>query len=88
MSESLVEVKEGASLDPKNYTCVFCSNKADQLFGTTIQHKPRGDVIKHFGVCEKHLEKINALLSGEFDIDIILAESRKRKNSKVINLRG
>lgn len=88
MSESLVEVKEGASLDPKLYNCVFCKDRAKQLFGATIKKKPRGDVIRHFGVCEKHLDKINALLSGEFDIDLILAESRKTKNSKVINLRG
>lgn len=87
MSKSLVEVKEGASLDPKNYTCEFCGDRAYQVFGTTVKSKPRGNVIQHFGVCKKHLEKINALLSGEFDIDIILAESRKR-NSKVINMRG
>lgn len=88
--ESIVQVTKGSPLEPERFSCVFCSSAetAVQLFGVTVRKKYNGVLFKHFGVCKKHLEKLNALLSGEFDIDQIFLERHKSKARKTLKVRG
>lgn len=86
--ESIVNVVQGDSLDATNKPCVFCSRASSkQLFGVTIGTKYNGTLMRLFPMCEEHLDKINALLSGEFDIDMIVLE-KYRKSSATLRLRG
>lgn len=91
MSESIVQVVQGSQLDdPSKYSCGFCQNvtPAVQVFGVTVKKNYKGVMIKHFGVCEQHLLRLNALLSGEFDIDQIFLERFKSKARKTLRVRG
>jgi hypothetical protein len=85
--ESVIQVVRGDNLDCKNKKCVFCSKPAVDLFGVTSGRKYDGVVIKSFNICKEHRDKINALLSGKFDIDEIYLEQYKITRAKKINMR-
>lgn len=85
--ESVVTVVRGDPLNPTNCTCVFCGRPGTQLFGVTAGTKHDGTLLKSFPLCSEHLDKINALLSGEFEIDSILLEKYRIK-SQTLRFRG
>lgn len=87
MSESIIKLERGDALKQKE--CAFCNSTQNiKLFGIEAGDKYDGIVLKHFGVCPEHLGKINALLSGEFDIDKIdLERYRKAYVTKGLRLR-
>ena len=86
--ETIVTAVRGDSLDSVNKPCIFCgSNNSSQLFGVTAGKKYDGVLLKTFPLCEEHLDKVNALLSGEFDIDMIMLE-KYRKPSATLRFRG
>ena len=70
--------------------CSFCGQTENCVFfGVQNGERYDGIVLKHFGVCKEHLHKLNAILSGEFDIDRIdLERFRKVHIGKGIRLRG
>lgn len=88
--ESIVKVVEGDSLDsPEKVTCAFCNNKSEQFFAITTRKIRTGILVKSFGACKEHLHKLNALLSGEFDIDEIFTERfRRTRKRRTIKIRG
>jgi hypothetical protein len=78
--ESIVTVVRGESLDTTNKPCIFCGKtKNSKLLATTAGKKYDGTLLRTFVVCEEHFDKINALLSGEFDIDSISLEKYRKK---------
>ena len=85
--ETIIEAKRGDKL--KAIECAFCGEtKNCKFFGVEAGERYDGTVLRHFGVCPEHLAKINALLSGEFDIDRIdLEKYRKVHIGKGIRLR-
>ena len=85
--ESVVQVVRGSQLDPKTHHCVFCGVTATSLFCITKDKKYDGIVINSFGVCNEHLDKLNTLLSGEFDIDDIFLEKYRVTHAKKVHLR-
>lgn len=91
MMESIVQVVKGDQIDkPSDYTCEFCSKStpASQLFGVTVVKKHSGVLLKLFGVCDDHLHRLNAMLSGEFDIDEIYLDRFRKGARKVLKVRG
>jgi hypothetical protein len=87
--ESIVQVVKGNQIDdPSKYVCCFCTDPAVSLFGVTTIKKFNGVILKTFGVCQIHLDKINSMLSGEFDIDQIFLERYKAKAGKTLKVRG
>lgn len=88
MSESVITVARGDSLDATKKPCVFCERaEGTEVFGITAGKKYDGILLKHFVVCEEHLDKINALVSGDYDIDQIELE-KYRKQSRSLRFRG
>jgi hypothetical protein len=86
--ETVISAVRGDSLDPTNKPCIFCcKTTGHQLFGVTAGKKHDGVLLKTFSLCEEHLDKLNALLSGEFDIDLIQLE-KYRKSSATLRFRG
>jgi len=70
--------------------CIFCDKHENiKIFGIIVEEKFDGHLFKMFGVCPEHLDKINALLSGEYDIDSILLEKYRKITTRSItaNLR-
>ncbi|MCK9429032.1 MAG: hypothetical protein M0R17_03350 [Candidatus Omnitrophica bacterium] len=86
--ECVVQVVRGNSLDITSKTCMFCDEPAQAYFCITGKLKHDGISIQGYEVCNKHLERINALLSGEFEIDNIYLEKYRNKSGKILNLRG
>lgn len=88
MSESIVKVVRGSQLkDPSKYGCEFCSEDSEQIFGVTVKNTYQGTMIRHYAVCKRHLMKLNALLSGEFNIDEIYLEALRKKPRKAFKIR-
>lgn len=88
MSESVVQVVQGDSLDPKGRECIFCGRVENpQLFSVSLGKRHNGTLLRHFPVCEEHLDKLNALLSGEYEIDAIQLD-KYRKQSLNLRFRG
>ena len=86
--ETVVKFVRGDSLEPAGKSCIFCGRQACyHVFGVTAGKKYDGTLMKTFPLCEEHLDKINALLSGEFDIDMISLE-KYRKTSSTLRFRG
>lgn len=86
--ETIVKVVRGDSLEASNKPCIFCGKVSGyQIFGVTAGQKHDGTLMKIFSLCEEHLDKLNALLSGEFDIDMIAME-KYRKHSSALRFRG
>lgn len=87
--ETIVNVVRGESLDATNKPCIFCGNTSGhQLFGITAGVKYDGTLMKLFSLCEEHLDKLNALLSGEFDIDLIFLEKYRKTPKTTLRFRG
>lgn len=87
--EAIINHVEGDQLEPK--ACVFCDKEKDiSCFGVLPKEgiKWNGRLMTFFGVCEEHLDRINALLSGEYDIDTILLEKYRKPLGKNVRLRG
>lgn len=87
MAETVIKALRGDELESKE--CIFCRSSSNcTLFGISAGKRYDGVLLKHFGVCEEHLAKFNALLSGEFDIDRIdLEKYRKVHKGRGIRLR-
>jgi len=85
--EAIIKHVRGDKL--KTDSCIFCSNTQNiKIFGVIVDEKHDGHLMRMFGVCPEHLDKLNALLSGEYDIDSILLDKyRKAKPRLIANLR-
>ncbi len=87
--ETVVQVVRGDSLDVSNKPCIFCSRvESQEMFAITAGKKYDGVLLRGFPICSEHLHKLNALLSGEFDIDRIELESYRKSVGKAVRLRG
>ena len=87
--ECVVKVVRGSPLTPKDQECIFCKNKeAIAVFSVTKEIKYDGVLLSCFGICKEHLDRLNALLSGEFNIDDIFLEKYRVQRSQKIQLRG
>ena len=87
--ESVVAVIRGSALDPNKQCCQFCgTDQSVSLFCITKEKKYDGILLQCFGVCKEHLDRLNALLSGEFDIDDIYLEKYRVRHSKNLQLRN
>ena len=77
MAETIIKKERGDDL--KANECAFCGTNQDiKFFGIEAGKRYDGVVFRHFGICKEHLAKINALLSGEFDIDRIDLEKYRK----------
>jgi hypothetical protein len=86
--ECVVQVVRGSPLDPKHNHCVFCgTDETVSLFLITKEVKYDGVLLNGFGICKEHLDRLNALLSGEFDIDDIFLEKYRVGHAKKVQLR-
>lgn len=85
--ESIVQVVQGDQLNIENKQCIFCNNAAESIFAITKSKKHNGTLITCFPVCKDHRARLNALLSGEFDIDQIYLEQFRSNNIRKINVR-
>ena len=87
MPETIINNIRGDKLEAKS--CAFCGNEQNyKFFGIEAGKRFDGILLRHFGVCEEHLAKLNSLLSGEFDIDKInLEQYRKIHLGKGLRLR-
>lgn len=74
---------------PEAYSgdCHFCTKKANKFFGIIKDKKVDGNLIVYFGICDEHLEKLNCLLTGDFDIDELLQDKYRLKSSKKFKMR-
>jgi hypothetical protein len=87
--ETVIQVVRGDPLDTSNKHCIFCGrNNNTQIFSITVKLTYDGTLIKGFPICEEHLSKLNALLSGEFDIDKIELEAYRKAAGKAVRFRG
>jgi hypothetical protein len=86
--EFIAQVVRGDKIDPEEYQCSFCDKKSVAIFGITKSKKHDGTLFSGFGVCKEHNNKLNALLSGEFDIDFIYLKRQEASHKKNFNLRG
>lgn len=88
MSESVIQLVQGDSLDPTGKECIFCGRVRDpHMFSVSIGKRHNGVLLKHYVVCGEHLDKLNALLSGEYEIDAIQLDKYK-KQSPNLRFRG
>lgn len=88
MNESIVQIVQGDRLEAEGKECVFCGRIDNpQIFSVTQGKRHNGILLKHYVVCEEHLDKLNALLSGEYDIDAIKLD-KYRKQSANLRFRG
>ena len=86
--ECVVQVVRGSALNLKNESCVFCgTDQITSLFLITKEIKYDGVLLNGFGICKEHLDKLNTLLSGEFDIDNIFLEKYRVKHTSKVQLR-
>lgn len=87
--ETVIQAVRGDSLDVQGKPCVFCGRtEGTELFAITAGKKYDGTLIRSFPVCTEHQEKLNALLSGEFDIDLIELEHYRKPAGRAVRLRG
>jgi transcription elongation factor Elf1 len=86
--ESVVQVVRGFPLNPTGNSCVFCGKESVAVFSTTKEKKFDGALLKCFPICNEHFDKLNALLSGEFNIDEIFLDKHSVKHSKKVQLRS
>jgi len=86
--ECVVQVVRGQKLDIKNVTCSFCgTDQTTSIFCITKETKYDGTLLQCFGICKEHLDRLNALMSGEFNIDDIFIEKYRIKHGTKLNLR-
>ena len=86
--EAIIQKIRGDDIEAKK--CNFCSKTENiKIFGLILDAKHDGYLIKMFGVCPEHLDKLNALLSGEYEIDEIMLEKYRKLQPRSItaNLR-
>lgn len=87
--ETVVQVVRGDSLDASSEPCIFCGRiDKQEIFAITSGKKYDGILLKSFPICSEHLHKLNAMLSGEFDIDLIELEEYRKSVGKAVRLRG
>jgi len=87
--EAVVQIVRGDNFNTDNKLCIFCEKTNQiEIFCITAGKKHDGILVKGFPVCKEHLDKINALLSGEFDIDKISLEAYRKTNERTVRLRG
>ena len=86
--ECVVKVVRGSALDPVKHQCLFCGTaQAESIFCVTKEIKYDGVLLNCFGICKEHLDRLNALLSGEFNIDDIYLEKYRVRHGKNLQLR-
>lgn len=87
--EAIVKIVYGCSVDQETTrNCVFCSGPAKELFGISMGKKPDGLVMRFFPVCETHKAKINMIVSGDYDLDLINLPTPKATSSGKIRFRS
>jgi hypothetical protein len=87
--ESIVQVVRGDSLDASSEPCIFCGRiESQQMFFLTAGKKYDGVLAKGFPICAEHQHKLDALLSGEFDIDLIELEKFRKPAGRALRFRG
>ena len=87
MAETVITKVRGRELEP-NGPCQFCPKQATYIFGVVDSKKYDGYLFKGFPICDEHLDKLNALLSGEYDIDELFLEKYRMTGKRGINLRA
>jgi transcription elongation factor Elf1 len=83
--ECVVQVVRGQNLDEGD--CTFCGKLSISTFCVTKGKKHDGTMISGFPICKEHHDKLNSLLSGEFDIDQIYLDRYKTSHTRKINVR-
>lgn len=87
--ESVVQVIRGDSLEAATRPCIFCGRVDEQeIFFVTSGKKYDGTLVRGFPICKEHQDKLDALLSGEFDIDKIELEKYRKTTGRVMRFRG
>jgi len=88
--ESVIQVVRGDPLEISNKHCIFCgrNNGETKILGIITKKTFDGLLFKSFPMCTEHTDKLNALLSGEFDIDKIELEKYRKPVGKAVRFRG
>jgi len=84
--ESVIQKIRGDELDIHG-ECQFCRKASVSIFGIINGKKYDGSLFRGFYICDEHREKLNSLLSGEYDIDEICLDRFKAAATKGLNLR-
>lgn len=85
--ETVIKVIEGDPVDIlDNGECIFCDSQSTHVFMTTIGKKYNGTLVKGFKICTEHMDKLNAILSGKFDIDLVYLR-KYNQTKRPFNLR-
>ena len=84
--ECVVQVTRGQDLNEPG-ECSFCGKSSIAVFCVTKGKKYDGTILNGFRICKEHNDKLNSLLSGEFDIDQIHLDSYKLTHTRKINVR-
>lgn len=85
--DAVIEIVEGDKPEDAT-TCAFCGKTTNvSQFGLILNKRYNGYVLKFMGICEDHLAKIEALLTGETDINKIYCE-KTTKSTPFLRLRG
>lgn len=66
--EAIIQVIEGDKFEDTQ-TCIFCDKSTTIAFGLITDKKYNGHIIKYYGICTEHLEIIESILTGEFNIN-------------------
>ena len=87
--ETVIQAVRGDNLDTTNSHCIFCGKIDDtKLFGVIPKKMHDGHLLKTYPACNEHLSRIDALLSGEFDIDKINLDEYRKPARKAVRFRG
>lgn len=78
--KTIIKEIRGDAFNVKN-ECVFCLNTGQYIFGFITEKKADGLLFNNFNMCENHFNKLNTMLSGDFDIDKINTDQYKKKHS-------
>jgi hypothetical protein len=84
--ESVITVVRGDRLTSSK--CKFCNKEA--LYQLLLTKKATSDGIRvyWFGICEEHKDKINTIISGQYDIDLLFSDKPEKERRRSINLRS
>lgn len=85
--ESVINIVEGDPIDILHTgSCIFCENQSTHVFFKSIGKKYNGLLVKGFWICDEHMDKLNIILSGKFDLDLIYLD-KYNSTKKSFNLR-
>lgn len=84
--ECVAQVVRGNDLNTIG-ECAFCGKESVAVFCVTKGKKYDGTLLTGFHICKDHHDRLNSLISGEFDIDQIYLESQKHIHTNKFNVR-